>query len=569
MIVFGLKRHRQLTPVAMAGPAPTDWLIAAVVGVAALAVLGKDIARGGLVDADSAAHVMDGVLIHDWVMAGPKAWTTPMLFAERQYGHYPTLGIGKHYPPGFAVVEAVFFVVFGVSGVSARLCVAFFGVLAAVGVYAFVRTIADRLAAMLAALLMIAIPATTHWGRQTMLEIPTLAVLTWSAVAFSWYLRQRTWRRFAMMAGAALLTILFKQTAVFLICAIAMALTWSSVRGRGPWSHAVCAVVVGFLSLGVMLLALDDACLKTVSGYNTFADRWSRQSLTFYLQTLPEQTGMIVLPAAALGALLTARRMSDHWWLLAAWLFTSYVMVTVASLKTPRFFFVGLFPLAVWAAFGAARCVQLLPSARLRAAAAVIGCACIACAGFARPVPDGPDFGAMVTANRERIEGKVVLFSGLRDGDFIFAVRERIPRPKAVVIRGSKLFYTCTAGPDLDLVPYVSSRGEIAEVMRRFAFESVFVERDNRVGTTQDDWLREYLSESGDYARVGSFVVESARNRCASDVLVDVYSLTRPWQRQVDYFDIPVPRTRRSIRVDLRSGTVREPRTSVRAEIPR
>ncbi|MDO8632481.1 MAG: glycosyltransferase family 39 protein, partial [Phycisphaerales bacterium] len=354
-------------------------------------------------------------------MAGPKAWTTPMLFAERQYGHYPTLGIGKHYPPGFAVVEAVFFVVFGVSEASARLCVAFFGVLAAAGVYAFVRTIADRLAAMLAALLMIAIPATTHWGRQAMLEIPTLAVLTWSAVAFSWYLRQRTWRRFAVMAGAALLTILFKQTAVFLICAIAMALTWSSVRGRGPWSHAVCAVVLGLSALGLMLVGLDDLCLKTVSGYDTFADRWGWSSLTFYLRTLPEQTGMIVLPAAALGALLTARRMSDHWWLLAAWLFTSYVMVTVASLKTPRFFYVGLFPLVVGAAFGAARCVRLVPSARLRAATAVIGCACIACAGFARPVPDGPDFGAMVTANRERIEGKVVLFSGLRDGDFIFA----------------------------------------------------------------------------------------------------------------------------------------------------
>lgn len=542
----------------MARPAPADWLIAVVVGVAALAVLGKDIARGGLTDADSAAHAMDGVLIHDWVMAGPKSWTTPMLFAERQYGHYPTLGIGKHYPPGFAIFEAVFFAVFGVSGASARLCVVFFGVLAAVGVFAFVRTIADRLAATLAALLMIAIPATTHWGRQAMLEVPTLAVLTWSAVAFSWYLRQRIWRRFAVMAGAALLTILFKQTAVFLICAIAMALTWSSVRGRGPWSHAVCAIVLGLSALGVMLVGLDDLCLKTVSGYDTYADRWGWSSLTFYLRTLPGQTGMIVLPVAALGALLTARRMGDHWWLLAAWLFTSYVMVTAASLKTPRFFYVGLFPPVVWAAFGAARCVRLIPSARLRAAAAVIGCGYIACTGFARPVPDGPDFGAMVTANRERIEGKVVLFSGLRDGDFIFAVRERIPWQKAVIIRGSKLFYTCTAGPDLDLVSNVSSREEIAEVMRRFAFENVFVERDNRTGTTQDGWLRDYLSESGDYARVGSFVVQPAKNWCGSDVIGDVYSLTRSWQRRVDHFDIPIPRTRRSIRVDLRGGAVGE-----------
>ena len=81
-----------------------DCTLLAALYAATAVVLGKDITLGGLADADSAAHAMDGVLIHDWVMAGPSAWLSPMEFARQQYGHYPTLGIGLHYPPGFAVV---------------------------------------------------------------------------------------------------------------------------------------------------------------------------------------------------------------------------------------------------------------------------------------------------------------------------------------------------------------------------------------------------------------------------------------------------------------------------------
>ncbi len=534
------------------GSRMTDWLIAAIVAVTAVLVFGKDFTRATFGDADASAHAMDGVLIHDWLSAGPDAWFQPMRFAEQQYGHYPTLGIGQHYPPGFAVVEAAFFGVFGVSAATARLCVAFFGALVAVGTFVFVRRFADRPTAVIAAILMIAIPGTTLWGRQTMLEVPTLAMLIWSAVAFSWYSQQRTWRRFWLMVGAALATILFKQTAVFLICAIAMTLTWSALRKRGAWSHAVCAIVLGFGTLAVTLLALDVASLKTVSGYDTFADRWGFRTLTFYLRTLPEHTGKIVLLASSAGALLSLRRLGDHWWFFASWLFVSFVMVTVASLKTPRFFYVGLFPIVVWAALLVGWCLRFVPRPRWQVSMAAIASGYIAWCGFTRPVPDGPEFGSVVSAARDRIEGRVVLFSGLRDGDFVFAVRERISWQKAVVIRGSKLFYTCVAGPDLDFVPYIDSPKQVAEVMRTFAFETVIVERDNRTGTAQDDWLREYLTDSGDYVQVGSYVAQRADSPCRSDLFVDVYALDRPWKRQVEHFDIPVPRTRRSIRVDLR-----------------
>ena len=529
-----------------------DALVLVLICTLAIIVLGKDISRGGLLDPDAPAHVMDGVLIHDWLLAGPKAWLSPMQFAREQYGHYPTLGIGGHYPPGFAVIEAGFFLVFGISVTSARLCVLLFGMLAAAGCYIFVRPLGGRTAAIIAAALLMALPATTQWGRQVMLEVPLMASLLWAAVAFSWYLKAPTWTRFAVMCLVALSTVLFKQTGVFLVCAIAMTLTYLGLRGQAAKSHAVASVLLGFGALTCVLLALDNACLKTVSGYDT-QQPWSIASLLYYPRAISTEVGWIVLIAALVGTLLSFRSLGPHWWFLAAWMFVSLVMVTVASLKTPRFAYIVLLPLVVWSSIAAGWALNSICAIRLRTAATAVLLLFVCWMGFRRPVLGGPDFGTVVATNRAKLENQVVLFSGLRDGDFVFSVREQIPWRRSVVIRGSKLFYTCTAGPDLDMVPRVNSPQELAEVMRRFAFQRVFVERENLVGIRQDQWLRDYLRESGDYALESSSLVEGSGESIGRTIHVDVYGLTRALERQVDHFDIPVPRTRNTIRIDLRN----------------
>jgi len=514
-------------------------------------VLGKDIALGGLHDADSAAHVMDGVLIHDWIAAGWSAWRDPMGFAVEQYGHYPTLGIGQHYPPGFAAVEAVFFAVLGISAATARLCVLFFGFLAVAGTYIFLKPLTDRTTAALAAAAWLTMPATTLWGRQTMLEIPTVAILIWGAVAFAAYIRRPTWGRYVALLLVALSAVLFKQTGVFLVCAIALTLLVGAARGSIRRGQAFGAFAVAGAAVLVVVLSFDDACLKTLSGYRTFTDPWDRHALGFYVTTLPYQTGFCVLGLSAMGMMLSRRTLEIHWVFLLGWVVVCFVMVTTASLKVPRFFYVGLFPLVVWTAIAVNRLLQMVLADRVRLAFCSSAVVALCVVAFLRPVHDSPDYGPLVAAHRGRIDGRVVLFSGLRDGDFVFAVRQQLPWREAVVIRGSKLLYTCTAGPDLDLVPHVASAGELTNLMRRFAFEHVFVERPNLVGTPQDHWLREYLADSGDYEHVDAYPLLAGARPGAHDLIVDVYSLARPLTRTVDHFDIPIPRTGRSVRVDL------------------
>ena len=124
-----------------------------------------------------------------------------------------------------------------------------------------------------------------------------------------------------------------------------------------------------------------------------------------------------------------------------------------------------------------------------------------------------------------------------------------------MVIRGSKLLYTCTAGPDLDLVSYADDEAQLAATMRRLAFPYVFVEREDVVGTPHDGWLRNYLANSGDYRRFARHEFPVQQRSCRMATAVDVYELTRPMPRTVAFVDLPMPRTGRSIRVSLEAGS--------------
>lgn len=529
-----------------------DFALMAMLSLCAIAVLGKDISRGGLADADSSAHLMDGVLIHDWVRAGPSQWLHPIEFAEQQYAHYPTLGLGQHYPPGFAIVEAAFFAVFGISTVTGRLCVAFFGVLLIIGTYLLARTFTERTTAAVAAIVMLTMPATTLWGRQTMLEIPTLAVMVLSSLCFFHYLRAPSWRRLGVALLAAALCISFKQTAIALPGMVVLTLVVLTALGIVPLRHALASAAVGLSILAIVVISLDVASAKTLSGYDSFPHRLGLHAIFYYPSILRYQTGTALLAAAVMGALICIRTSRAPAVFLVSWFATMYVLANAVSLKVPRFFYVGLFPIAIFAAIGLMSLARRVPWLALRQSIVVAASLLLLFLGMRQSVTHSPEFAHVVRAHADALDGQTVLFSGLRDGDFVFAVREQLGWRRGIVIRGSKLLYTCTAGPDLDLISYAPTLDAVTAVMREFAFETVIIERENRVGTKEDQFLRKYLAEGGDYMRIAEHRLQ---DQCAADCaapMVDVYRLARPIERQVDHFDIPMPRTQRPIRVDLR-----------------
>jgi hypothetical protein len=475
----------------------------------------------------------------------------PIRFAERQYAHYPTLGIGRDYPPGFALFEAAFFAMFGVTAWVSRLTVVFFGICAAAGTYVFSRRMGGRRVAVLAVAALFAMPAVMEWGRQTMLELPTLAVLIGSAVAFSAYGRAPTWRRLIVWYTILTAAVFFKQTAVFGFSAGAVTLAIQAVRGRIPRRVAVVAMCLAACATALVAISLSGHGGRLLAGDATYPNRWSWDALTGYLQILPESVGWPILACAVVGLVGVLRGGSPAQIYLMSWFGTCFLMLAAADFKYNRYLFVGLFPFAVWAALGADRIARGIPSFLGRRIAV---CAIVAACGWhawSVPVPHRPDYGSIVTAHRDRLVGRAVLFSGLREGDFAFAVREHLPWRETVVVRSSKLFYACNGRPDLDFVSHVTGPEEVGPLLDRLALPCLFLERENRVGVLQEDWLRSYLARNVPYQHVASHSLSAGTVPGDKDVIIDVYEPARPIQRLVAHLDLPIPRAGRSLRVSL------------------
>ena len=537
-----------------------DLVICAGLLLLATVVLGKGMTIGGPRWGDVGTHVMDGVLIYDWVCAGPTAWVDPLGFAERQFGHYPTLGIVGTYPPGFATVEACFFAVFGVSVVTARLCVLSFALALAGGVFVLVRRFSGRLSAACAVLGLLAMPNVVLWSRQAMLEAPTLAVLVWSAVAVCHYREHPCWRRLVCWVFLTVTAVMFKQTAAFILAPYGVLLVVWTIRRRSPWSHLVAAAVVSLGTVGGYALLISSGgksmplVLEVIACGRSPLEMLSVESWLAYLHWLPDQTGWVVLALGALGLVLTRRRHGMLGTLMVLWFISVYAQFSLIQHKEPRYFFFGLLPIAVFAGAAAGTLVATLRRHRLRLTAVATLAALAGAFGYAQPIPYRPDYGTLVMAHRDRIVGQVVLFDGQRDSDFILSVRQHLGRRKCVILRASKLLYACASVPGYRFQSFTESRDQVDATLRDFAFDSVFVERHPRMKLAEEKLLRESLDASGDYTLAASHTLRAGPgilSSPATEVDVDVYLPRHPMARRTESYQIPVLMDNRVISVNL------------------
>ena len=81
----------------------------------------RGVGCNNIVETDAARHAMNGAFIHDYVRNGQL--TSPVAYGELYYSRLPALSLPYH-PPGFPMIEALFFFIFGVNVPAARLAVA-------------------------------------------------------------------------------------------------------------------------------------------------------------------------------------------------------------------------------------------------------------------------------------------------------------------------------------------------------------------------------------------------------------------------------------------------------------
>lgn len=428
--------------------------------------------EGNFYWSEAPRHALNGVFIKDLLLDMP--WSAPQDYAFRYYAQYPALTI-LFYPPLFYAISAPFFLLFGVSHATALAVVFLHYAALAWGSYRLAGLWLPRSAALLCALTVVALPEAAFWGRQVMLEIPAFAFLVWSAYAFVRYLRGAR-PGFLYLACALLVLGMYTKISVAYMAPVYAAVLlgrhgFGALRSRHLWGSVLLSALA-LVPLIVLTVKFGQANVQSVTGVaDAQVSRTSLSGWLWYGRQLPHQLGVAAFAGAFLGGVAwvvaAVRRRTDtlaeQLLFFGAWFCIGYLFFSAIDLKEARHSVFLLYP-PVFAAFAA---LQALNARWLRAGlGALLLAATLAQTLLTRPVleVDGYAQAADYVA-RHAPPDSAVVFSGYRDGAFVFNMRAREDRRDLSVVRADKLLVRVAVRRDLGIEQKALSEQDIRDLI--------------------------------------------------------------------------------------------------------
>jgi len=436
-------------PAGTLAPALSDRAMALVAGgcclVATILLYLTAPLNGDFWWSEAPRNALNGAFLLDFLHAHPFA--DPKGWAYGYYNQYPALTI-FFYPPLFYVLTAAAYVPFGVSHAVAQGVESAFVLALGLGGFALARKFMHPVAAIGAGLALIGAPEIALWGRSVMLDVPALAFVVWALWAAQRFAETRRSGFLYLAAALVLGAIYTKINAAYILAVIAIVLLraagWSLFRNRHLWI-AGALFAIGLAPVAAMQLYFGATNLASMQGSNATASLHPASdpaSWLFYIRALPQEIGWVptIAAAAALAAILALRDWRraalDRLWVPLLWLGVGYVVFGLISLKEPRHGIAFMFPLLLIACWAIAR----LPGKWGPSAAALFGAGIVAATLLLFPAArvTGYHEAADYIAQNAPKDG-LVMFSGVRDGSFIFNLRAHAERRDLAVWRADKL----------------------------------------------------------------------------------------------------------------------------------
>jgi hypothetical protein len=431
---------------------------------------------------DAPRHALNGVFLADLLVDRPPL-ASVQTWAIEYYLQYPALTI-LFYPPLFAAVEAAVFLPLGASHAVAVAVVMSFYIGFALGAYALARRWLPREAAVAAALLAIALPEIALWGRQIMTEIPAYSFLVWSLYFFDRTLAERRTKFLYPALTLLVLAVYTKLTVIFIgvVYAVLVLWTWrgAAFRDRHVWVAAL-TTVIAIAPLAVLTAKFGQANVQSATGIpDAVVARGSLAGWLFYLTRLPLQIGYIpILLATAYVAAALARRGNvlppRALALISLWIGIGYAFYSSIALKEDRHTIFLLLPFAILAIAGL---VRAFPGWIGSLAAIGFATATLATTLYLHPVPRVEGYKEAAHWIVENTSAGRVMFSGRRDGSFIFNLRTLDRHRKFTVLRADKLLLSISVRRELGVAEKDVSREEIRQMFHDLGIRYVVAERD-------------------------------------------------------------------------------------------
>jgi 4-amino-4-deoxy-L-arabinose transferase-like glycosyltransferase len=313
-----------------------------------------------------------------------------------------------------------------------------------------------------------AAPGIAVWGRQIMLEVPSVAFAVWAAVLLQRHIADgRPWTLY-LSAFLLLCATYTKITTIFLFPVFALSLLVACgptlLRERRTWIVAGLSLV-GLLPVVYLTIAFGGANVQSVTGIPDAAvSRAMLSGWIWYARQMPSQLGWPLLVLAILGVPFAVRRLTrSDWVLLGGWFLLGYLFLSSIDLKEARHALV-ILPVALLASGLAVEALLPPHAAGSALLALVIGTGLYTWRYAPTPYVAGYREAAEWIA-REAPRDAVVVFSGKRDGSFIFNLRAIPSRQDIGVLRADKLLLEVAVRRTLGVREKPLSEQEIGDLL--------------------------------------------------------------------------------------------------------
>ena len=516
-------------------------LVAVILVCANLALLATAPVSGDFWWSDAPRHALNGAFVKDFITAAP--WHDPKIWAINYYLKYPALTI-LFYPPLFYGFEAVGYALFGVSHLVAQATVSVFSMVLGAAAYGLVRLNFPRWSALGASLLVIGGPETAFWSRQVMLDVPAYAAVVTGVFFFVRYLHAERPLHLYLAVIATLAAVYIKISAIFIVPVLAVALVAINGPGVLRQRHVVTAAILGVLGLlPALLLTLKFGAInvESVAGRSTDLPRTSIAAWLFYAKAIPQYLGYVATALAVCGlALVVLRRPAplEPWFarLLVGWLAVGYLFFSAIGVREPRHGMMIGFPLAVLAVLAIHRA---LPRGIAPAAVAGLGIAVFLYSLLLYPPPRIEGYAEIADYVAQHApKNAVVLFSGYRDGNFVFDLRTHEGRRDISTFRADKLLLRIAVERVRGVAQADLDEKQIADALREYGVGLIVFQPDFWTDLREMGRLSAVV-HTPDFERIASFDITGTVPHI--DHKIEIYKPTYPVEQARRVLQLQMP----------------------------
>jgi len=483
---------------------PCFLLLVLTLGLTAVFV-SRGIRRGEFsLNIDETIHACTGLYLASFIHNLPLRH--PIQYTLIYYAHYPALGLIE-YPPVFYVGEGVMFLFFGPTVLTARITVLLFALLGAYFLFRTVWYLADEWTAAACTLLVALLPSVLLYEKANMLDLPAMALGV--AAAYYWirYLREERPRLLYAFCVFAVLELLTKQQALYVLLWCLLTVTvmrkWRLVLNRNAiLSACLCTAALLPYYLYTVRLTFPVVAANVAHGNIT-----QRYPYVYYLIQLPEQLGwpLLVLSIAGLA--------TCYWWgkrenvvPMLLWIVACFVTETAMSNKVPRYIIYWIPPLVYFAA--APLTLRGKRPNWVRVGLGVVLAGLLVHAGwvawsFQRPYVSG--YARLARRLLEEKQG-IVLADVRLPGDLIFFVCGSDPEGRFIIDR--KALFVTRNLKKYGSMELVQSTEDLQNTMRRNGVKYVAIEEGMSLGFEAQHLLRDLL-RTKQFKPLAEFPVET------------------------------------------------------------